>query len=220
MKRPDGLGQAERVVIDGTWPDRRGTLTAGAYSGDYAWGYDSFDFGPGWGFESEGGRTGFAITGPGGSVVTGQCAMRERQVTRSRRERDGNVTTETEVGAAITPLRYNCDLRRDGADVGIVRLYEDTLSPRSIVRAARDADVVYDGRRLGLRSVHAVEGSPIGSATATGFTISEGDTVLGAVDTLQPDPVLYIAEDTGDDLREARTVTAVALSLFKDPAGP
>ena len=218
MKLPDGLGQAEQVVIDGSWPNRRGTLTAGAYSGDYAWGHDSFDFGPGWGFESEGGRTGFAVTGPGGSVVTGQCDMRERTITRGKRERDGNVTTETEVGAKITPLRYDCGLRRDGKDVGIVRLYEDTLSTRSIVRAARDADVVYDGRRLALRSIHAIEGSPVGTATPTGFTISEGDRVLGAVDTLQPDPVLYIAEDTGEDLREALTVTAVALALFKDPA--
>lgn len=96
-----------------------------------------------------------------------------------------------------------------------------TLSAPGVVpgtRAERQGEFEAGDIRLALRSVHAVQGSPLPLEAPIGYLISRGGEPVGAVEINGTEPRLWLPA-AGHPLREPVLMAALAVAVLWDPAG-
>ncbi|WP_031552034.1 hypothetical protein [Parvularcula oceani] len=206
MALPDGVREStQRILLSGIGSARTGTVTAAGFSGPFERSASRFDLSGR--YSSSGGGAFFALTPAGGGpVLSGECETRLKTVGFPR----------WGVSADVLPLAYSCRLSRGGSVTDIMEVQE-ARGRDALFRNARRGMLTWENIRLDFESVHAIEGSPLGTADALGYRVLRDGAVIGAVD-LNGAPSVLMPTTAEPALREAMIVGAVALGLFWDPA--
>lgn len=185
---------------------QRGRYALGPWRGDFersATRLSFFDV-----LENRKGSTRYTVAGPGiDGTIAADCRMRERIVTIK-------VVTFTPA-----PLAYRCDFDASGQAMAARFELQQGGGPgaAAVNRAERRGELALPRVVLQMRSVHAVEGSPLALSTPLGYLLERDGTVVGAVEVNGSPRVLW-RNDAEVELQRAIVVAAVALGVFWDPA--
>jgi hypothetical protein len=129
---------------------------------------------------------------------------------------DGRATGFTGglVDAPVRPLSLNC--RFAGRVWGDLRLTESGLSGAG-TRASREGEAVFGAVVVGIRSEHALVGSPLPLSQPAGYRLMIEGRDVAALDLAGGTPVLRWVEGLEPRVRDALTQAALALGLLFDP---
>jgi hypothetical protein len=192
------------VAVDGMNAGRRGSFTAGEYSGDYERSATRLElFGDFAVFDR--GRARYTVNNVGAQPLSARCTVRKTSMTISI------------VGFDPKPLAYECDFDEQGKGVGVRLTLQESSDGVKTMQAERRGRIDYNGTTLTLRSVHAVEGSPFPLGTPIGYVFEKNGTTVGAVELNGLTPRLWLPQ-ANDDTRRAAIAAAMALAVFWDPA--
>ncbi|QPQ55256.1 hypothetical protein IC614_01155 [Allosphingosinicella flava] len=112
----------------------------------------------------------------------------------------------------IKPFSYRCKMERDGfpIDAGL------EIHARGIGGNERRGEIVFEGERLELRSVHKMKGGGLPSGTPVGYVFMKDGREIGGVDTngIRTNRI-YLPRDPG--LQEAAMMASLALAIVWDP---
>lgn len=117
-----------------------------------------------------------------------------------------------------SPLRFDCRFSGDAAATESRLLIAETRDgfADALMRRSRTGDISWGGRRIAIKSVHALAGSPLQTATPMGYSFSIGDRSIGAV-SLANRRTVHVAASASEADRQAVLAGAVALALLWDP---
>jgi hypothetical protein len=143
---------------------------------------------------------------PKAGALGGLCSYREGRVT---------------IGpVSVTPRRlaYACDFARDGRPLAAGLVIEDPAGAFGTLhgRSERIGTLWFEGREIGVRSIHRDAGGGLPVPHALGYMFEAEGREIGAVDLNGTNKTIF-APRSGPD-REAVIAGAVALSIFWDPA--
>lgn len=202
--------RATRVSAEGFGGRNKGSYTIGAYRGSFTRSESRLGvFDPL--YVSSKGKSSFTFRQQGDAQpLEAECRMARGAVTV------GIVTFDPK------KMRYHCDFRRSGAlqaaSFVMGQPKAEGAKKRFLARDLRAGESVIGSERLIFESVHHYKGSSFSSQAPVGYLIRSGDTIVGAVELTDWNPTLYLADDLADDSREALLVTALAISVLRDPA--
>lgn len=199
---PGELAAAERIALTGMGGWERGSFRLGASEGRFTRAATSGEVG---GFTRNAGGGTIRARGPElNGEVEAACRYDETEL-------DSGLLT-----APIGRLAYRCRFTRDGRplDGGLV-LAEVPTSRSPLAGRSRAGTLDLDGRRLGIRAIHDMEGGALPSGTPLGYRFDVDGRPVGAIDLNGTDRTIY-APPSGPD-RQAVLAAALALSIFWDP---
>jgi hypothetical protein len=137
--------------------------------------------------------------------LSGRCVYKEREV---------NVGP-----VALTPGRlvYVCEFARDGEPLRADLVIQDPKGAHGTLhgRAERVGSMMFEGREIGIRSIHRDQGGGLAAPTALGYMFELGGREIGAVDLNGLNKTIYAPR--GGPEREAVLAASIALSIFWDP---
>jgi hypothetical protein len=206
MALPDPVRAVEPVAVEGMGAGQRGQFRVGPYRGEFARSATRLElFGDVAVFDR--GRTTYTVHGITGEPLFARCTVRQTTMTVGI------------VGFEPKPLAYECDFGEHGKGVGVrftLQEGRDAGVPKTLL-AERRGRIDFHGTTLTLRSVHAVEGSPLPLATPIGYVFEQDGRAVGAVELNGLAPRLWLPAGD-DDTRRAAVAAAIALAIFWDPA--
>jgi hypothetical protein len=206
MALPEPLRAREPIVVEGMGAGQTGTFRAGDYSGQYARSATRLElFGDFAVFDR--GRATYTMNGVTAEPLSARCTVRQTSMTIGV------------VGFEPKKLAYECDFDQQGKGVGVrftLQEGRDAGVPKSL-QAERRGRIDFNGTTLALRSVHAIEGSPLPLGTPIGYLFEQDGRAVGAVELNGLTPRLWLPA-TNDDTRRASVAAAMALAIFWDPA--
>ncbi len=208
MELPSNLQSAsETITISGIGGGQRGSYAAGPYSGQFARSETRLAF-----FdpllEMRGGSTRFSLQGGElEGLIDAKCAMRERAVTV------GDISFKPK------KMAYGCDFLHAGRSFPArFELQEISEGMGGMLsKRERRGEIAMDRAVIQIRSSHRMVGSAFDSASPIGYVFEANGVPVGAVD-INGTPVLTMNESTDMAQRRAMLVSALALSIFWDPA--
>jgi hypothetical protein len=141
------------------------------------------------------------------SAIEADCAMQERSITISI------------VDFTAKPMAYRCAFRANGQAMPARFEIQEARTglAGAFGRLERRGEVAVPRTILQIRSVHALEGSPLQLATPIGYVFERDGVAVGAIE-LNGTPRLFLPADADVELRRAVVIGAVALGVFWDPA--
>ena len=208
MQLPDNLQvSAETVTISGIGGGQRGSYAAGPYSGSFARSETRLAF-----FdpmvELRGGTTKFNLQGGElEGVIDAKCTMRERAITI------GDISFKPK------KMAYGCDFLHEGRSFP-ARFELQEISEGlggMLSKRERRGEIAMDRSVIQIRSSHRMVGSAFDSASPIGYVFEAHGVPVGAVD-INGAPVLTMNASTDLAARRAMLVSALALSIFWEPA--
>ncbi len=208
MELPSNLqSAAETVTISGIGGGRRGAYLAGPYSGQFARSETRLAFFDPL-FEMRGGSTKFTLQGGElEGVFDAKCTMRERAITL------GDISFKPK------KMAYGCDFLHEGrtfpARFELQEISEGVGGMLS--KRERRGEIAMDRAIVQIRSSHRIVGSAFDSAAPIGYVFEADGVPIGAVD-INGAPVLTMNASSDIAQRRAMLVSALALSIFWDPA--
>src|SRR5512139_16383 len=206
MALPEPLRGAEPISVDGMGAGQRGTFRAGEYSGDYARAATRLElFGDFAVFDR--GRATYTVNGVTAAPLFARCTVRQTSMTVGI------------IGFEPKKLAYECDFSEQGKGVGVrftLQEGRDAGVPKTM-QAERRGRIDFNGTTVTLRSVHAVEGSPLPLGTPIGYVFEQDGRAVGAIELNGLTPRLWLPAGN-DDTRRASVAAAMALAVFWDPA--
>lgn len=198
---------AEVVPIVGVGGNRKGQFAAGNYSG----GFHRSDtrlavFDPL--FERRSGFVRFSLAGPEiNGMIDADCRVRERTVTLSV------------LSFEPQPMAYACTFGHEGRILPArleLQAHREGLGSM-LMKQERRGEIAFDRLVLGIRSVHALQGSPIRTSTPVGYVFERDGITVGAVER-NGGPVIRFAASADAPTRRAVLLAGIALGLVWDPA--
>lgn len=208
MELPGNLqSSAETVTISGIGGGQRGSYAAGPYSGAFARSETRLAFFDPL-FESRSGSTKFSLQGGElEGAIDAKCSMGERAITI------GDISFKPK------RMAYRCDFLHDGrAFPARFELQEISEGMGGMLsKRERRGEIAIDRAVIQIRSSHRIVGSAFDSATPIGYVFEANGVPVGAVD-INGAPVLTMNASTDLAQRRAMLVSALALSIFWDPA--
>jgi hypothetical protein len=121
---------------------------------------------------------------------------------------------------SVTPRRlsYSCDFARDGRPMAAGLVIENPASAFGTLhgREERIGTLHFEGREIGVRSIHRDAGGGLPVPHALGYLFEADGRAIGAVDLNGGNKTIFAPRSGAD--REAVIAGAVALSIFWDPA--
>jgi hypothetical protein len=206
MALPEPLRGAEPISVDGMGAGQKGTFRAGEYSGEYARSATRLElFGDFAVFDR--GRATYTVSGVTAAPFAARCTVRQTTMTVGI------------IGFEPRKLAYECDFSEQGKGVGVrftLQEGRDAGVPKTL-QAERRGRIDFNGTTLTLRSVHAVEGSPVPLGTPIGYVFERDGRAVGAIELNGLTPRLWLPAGD-DDTRRASVAAAMALAIFWDPA--
>jgi hypothetical protein len=206
MALPDPLRTTAPVVVDGMTAGQRGEFQAAGYRGQYARSATRLEI-----FEDlavfDRGRASYTLDGVMETPLSARCTVRQTSMTIGV------------IGFEPKKLAYECDFDTQGKPAGVrftLQEGRDSGTPKTLL-AERRGRLDYRDSTLTVRSVHALEGSPIPLATPIGYVFERDGRAVGAIELNGLTPRLWLPT-TDDDTRRAVVVAAMALAVFWDPA--
>jgi hypothetical protein len=211
MKLPsDFAATAERYPVEGYGGANRGRFEVGLYSGEFTRIESRLAL-----FEaryaSNRGKSSFKLRGPGiDGFIEAECSFEQNVATI------GIVTFDPE------KLTYVCDITRSGTGgAGRLTLGEprpDGLKQRLLARSIRRGWADFESSRIEIDSVHEYADSRLQAQTPVGYLFSIDSHVGGALELTDVDPTILFDRGLSGPDRLAVLVTALAVSLLRDPA--
>jgi hypothetical protein len=203
MARPASLENARTIPIDGIGWEQTGAFAVGQNAGDFSRSATQLSFFDLLNMRDGGAR--FTLNGADfREPLQVSCTMRERSITLDI------------VEFKPSPMAYGCDVRASGKPVP-VRFEVQESAPDFTNRQQRHGAVMIDGAALKIRSVHAINGSPLPVSAPIGYVFERGGVAVGGVD-LNNGPMMFEAPGVSAADRQAVLLASVALSIFWDPA--
>ncbi|HET9025390.1 MAG TPA: hypothetical protein VFN64_12515, partial [Burkholderiaceae bacterium] len=153
------------------------------------------------------GRATYTVNGVTADPLSARCTVRQTSMTVGI------------VGFEPKKLAYECDFNEQGKGVGVrftLQEGRDAGVPKTL-QAERRGRIDFHGTTLTMRSVHAVEGSPLPLGTPIGYVFEQDGRAVGAVELNGLTPRLWLPA-ANDDTRRASVAAAMALAIFWDPA--
>lgn len=195
---------SERIEVTGIGGFQRGTFRLGASQGSFrrSAGQEAFDDG----YVSNAGSASFNVDGPElGGPLSADCGFQQGEI---------------DAGIAILPadrFTFHCGFHRGSeASKGELILRAVPRSPgRLLSGISRAGELNFEGRRIGIRAIHDMEGGKLPSGTPLGYMFDIGGRQIGAVDLNGGDKIVY-APPPGPE-REAVLAASLALSILWDP---
>lgn len=206
MALPEPLRGAEPISVDGMDAGQKGTFRAGGYSGEYARSATRLElFGDFAVFDR--GRATYTLNGVTAAPLAARCTVRQTTMTVGI------------VGFEPKKLAYECDFSEQGKGAGVRFTLQEGRDPGvpKTLQAERRGRIDFNGTTLTMRSVHAVEGSPLPLDTPIGYVFERDGLAVGAVELNGLTPRLWLPAGN-DDARRAAVAAAMALAIFWDPA--
>lgn len=117
------------------------------------------------------------------------------------------------LAADAKPFSFECDWR--GARQASLAISAPALAIG--LQAERSGRFTMNGLSLEVRSLHAVQGSPLPLETPIGYLLSQDGQPVGAIELNGATPRLW-RPAAGDRLHEPVTLAALALALLWDPS--
>lgn len=153
-----------------------------------------------------GGGSFHVAASPKAGALGGLCAYREGRVGAG----PISVTTRR--------LSYSCDFARDGRPMPAGLVIEDPSGPFGTPhgRSERIGTLFFEGREIGVRSIHRDAGGGLPTPHALGYMFEADGREIGAVDLNGTNKTIFAPRGGAD--REAVIAGAIALSIFWDPA--
>lgn len=195
---------SERIEVTGIGGFERGDFRLGASTGSFrrSAGQQAFDdF-----YVSNAGTASFTVDGPEvGGPLSADCGFHQ-----------GEVDTGIVVLAAER-FTFHCGFERGaGTPKGELILRAVPRSPgRLLSGISRAGELNFDGRRIGIRAIHDMEGGKMPTGAPLGDLFETGGRKIGAVDLNGGSKTVY-APLSGPD-REAVLAASLALSILWDP---
>ena len=206
MALPDSLRATAPTSIEGMGAGQTGTFRLADAAGRYARAATRLEhFGDLADFDR--GRASFTVEGLAAKPLSARCMVRQTTMTIGV------------VGFEPTKLAYECDfdsLGQPAAARFTLQEGRDAGVPKTL-QAQRRGRIELGSTVLALRSVHAVEGSPLPLDTPIGYVFEQDGRAVGAVELNGPTPRVWLPP-AGDDTRRAAVIAALALAVFWDPA--
>lgn len=211
MKLPAGFAeQAQRLPVSGYGGANNGQFRLGEFHGDFTR------------VESR-----LGVFDPlyarnyGGSSYAMQGGTLEAPVGAECRFKQSTVT----VGVlTFDPKKfvYDCELSAQGSEPpGRLVLGEaprEGLKQKFMAHARRRGEAMLGDVRLGIESVHEYAGTRLTAPTPTGYLLTLGGAIVGALELTDVNPVVYLAESMAEAERLSVLRAAIAVSLLRDPA--
>lgn len=203
----DFAAAAERLPARGYGGANRGRYAVGPYRGEFTRIESRFAaLDPL--YAANRGKASFTLEGVADAApVHAECRFKERVVTV------GMLTFDA------TRLAYVCDI--GGGSAGTLTLGEPKpagMKARVLARAERRGLAEIGSVRIDIASVHRYAGSKLGTQVPVGYLLSSGSQVVGAVELTDANPTFVLRNDIAGDVRHAAVVTALGLSVLRDPA--
>lgn len=209
VELPDELASAERLRASGYGGKNRGHFSLGDYRGDFTRIESRFAVLDPL-YAANRGKSSFTLEGPGiDETISAECKFKERVVTV------GVLTFDA------AKLAYVCDVTNRGGSLGSLTLGEPKASgfkERVLARARRRGIAHVDGVEIGIESLHAYEGSRLGSQTPVGYLLSFDSQPMGALELTDSEPTFVLKNDLTPEQRRATLIAALGLSVLRDPA--
>lgn len=206
MQLPDPLRTSAPVAIEGMTAGQRGEFRAAGFRGQYARSATRLEI-----FEDlavfDRGRASYTLDGVLESPLTANCTVRQTSMTIGV------------IGFEPKKLAYECDFVTQGRAAGVLFTLQEGRAPGTpkTLQAERRGRIDFRGTTLALRSVHAVEGSPLPLGNPIGYVFEQDGRAVGAVELNGLVPRLWLPAGD-DDTRRAAVAAAMALAIFWDPA--
>lgn len=122
----------------------------------------------------------------------------------------------------IDKMAYDCEFSAVDAELdGRLILAEPKpkgLKERLLARSRRLGEGSIAGIELSVESIHEYEESKLSSQVALGYAIRLDEDTVAAVDLLDWNPIVHVADRIDARTREIAIAVAVALALLRDPA--
>lgn len=200
MAVPSELAAAERVTLDGMGGWHRGDFELAGAKGRFTRASEATGYHDGEWITRRG----------GGSFLYGELSGRCR-------------FAEAELDFGLfqpkpRQLDYVCDFARGGEPIEArLTLRENNVALGGMTpQERREGIFEFEGRRIGLRSVHHSAESRIPTASPIGYLFEAGGRPVGGIDLNGGDHSLFLPRDPA--LREAAIAASLAVSVFWDPA--
>jgi hypothetical protein len=193
---------SERIELAGLGGGERGSFRLGGSEGRFTRKSVQEQYDDGYVRKSGGGS--FTADGPEvGGALSARCAFDEA-------EQDSGILVHP-----IERLAYRCGFRRGTEIKGELVLDEVPRGRGLLAGRSRAGFLDYDGRRIGIRAIHDMEGGRMPTGTPLGYAFDVEGRQIGAVDLNGGDKTIY-APRAGPE-REAVLAASLALSIFWDP---
>lgn len=206
MALPAPLAAVAPLQVEGMGAGQRGEFRVGDYRGQYARSATRLEI-----FEDfavfDRGRASYTVHGLGAQPLSARCTVRQTTMTIGI------------IGFEPKKLAYECDFDAAGQGAGVRFTLQEARDPGmpKTMQAERRGRIDWRGTALTLRSVHALEGSPIPLGTPIGYVFERDGHAVGAVELNGLTPRLWLPA-ADDDVRRAAVAAALALAIFWDPA--
>lgn len=202
MALPAPLAASAPLEIQGMGAGQRGEFRVADYRGPYARSATRLEI-----FEDfavfDRGRASYTVHGLVAPPLSARCTVRQTTMTIGV------------LGFEPKKLAYECDFDTAGVRFTLQEA-RDPGVPKTM-QAERRGRIDWQGTTLTVRSVHAVEGSPIPLGTPIGYVFERDGRPVGAVELNGLVPRLWLPA-ADDDARRAAVAAALALAVFWDPA--
>ncbi len=206
MALPEPLRAAEPLLLEGMGAGQSGTFRMAGYAGQYRRSATRLElFGDLAVFDR--GRTSFTVEGMTGEPLSAKCTVRQTTMTIGV------------VGFEPKQFAYECDFDHAGKPAALrftLQEGRDAGVPKTL-QAERRGRVDAGAVSLTLRSVHAVDGSPIPLPAPIGYVFEQNGRAVGAVELNGLTPRVWLPAGS-DDTRRAAVVATLALAVVWDPA--
>jgi len=211
MALPDGLAErVERMTADGFGGLNKGHYQLDPFEGEFTriesrWAVaDPL-------YAQNRGQSSFTVAGPGfEQPVSATCEMRRGTV------QIGVVTFDPE------KMTYECEFERGGetldAKLVLGEPRPDNWRARMLARSERRGELLFDGLRIAVRSVHGYEGSRLTAPTPVGYVLALDDRDVGAVELTDVNPTVLLPVGEPPEVRTAALLAALSLAVLRDPA--
>ena len=211
IRLPDGFAVAStRVAFSGFGGFNRGNFTGAEFRGEFTRIESRLGvFDPL--YVANKGRSAFTIENIDGvSEITAECRAIERTATLKF------VTLD------LKKLAYSCEFG-GAAAAGEMRFVvgepkREGFREKLLARDRRTGEASMFGHEFVLNSVHEYEGSKLSSQMPLGYLLESDGVVVGAVDMLDWNPIVYVRDDLSDSQRRATMIVALSLAVLRDPA--
>lgn len=202
----DVAAATERLEVSGLGAGRSGGFRLAGTPGRFSRGAERLGILDPLFVRHRGGGSFQLAAAPAGSALGGRCAYRQAQIN---------------LGAiSVTPRRltFLCEFERDGRPIDATLVIRDPQGAFGTLhgRSEREGTLLYEGRRMTVRSIHRDEGGGLPTPTALGYSFAAEDEVIGAVDLNGLEKTVF-APRAGLE-REAVIAASLALAIFWDPA--
>lgn len=147
----------------------------------------------------------FSVTLPDGEL-SGDCQFRERELNAGP------------VSVATKAFAYRCDFRRDGRPIAAALVLEESRGSSGALLSKRErrGSLFFEGRELGLRSIHKDAGGGLATAAPLGYALEADGRQVGAIDLNGTNKTLFVPVSGAE--REAAIAAGLALSILWDAA--